>query len=80
MSAFFSQIGYKATGTIGTFGAAAACARLLFWALPPEFEGRPDEYIDESGMDITKAFLKYAQPLVGELPEFVSLKGIKAKA
>jgi 6-phosphofructokinase 1 len=40
----------------------------------------PDEYIDETGMDITKAFLKYAQPLVGELPEFVSLKGIKAKA
>ena len=40
----------------------------------------PDEYIDESGMDITKAFLKYAQPLVGELPEFVSLKGVKAKA
>ena len=40
----------------------------------------PDEFIDESGMDITKAFLKYAQPLVGELPEFVSLKGIKAKA
>lgn len=40
----------------------------------------PDEYIDDSGMDITKAFLKYAQPLVGDLPEFVSLKGVKAKA
>ncbi len=39
----------------------------------------PDEYIDESGMDVTKAFLKYAEPLVGALPEFVSLKGIKAK-
>ena len=39
----------------------------------------PDEFIDESGMDITKAFLKYAQPLVGPLPEFVSLKGVKAK-
>ncbi len=39
----------------------------------------PSEYIDESGMDVTKAFLKYAQPLVGELPEFVSLKGVKAK-
>lgn len=38
----------------------------------------PDEYIDESGMDITKAFLKYAEPLVGKLPEFVSLKGKKA--
>ena len=40
----------------------------------------PDDYIAENGMDITKAFLKYAQPLVGELPEFVSLKGVKAKA
>lgn len=39
----------------------------------------PDEYIAESGMDVTPAFIKYAAPLVGELPEYAQLKMIKAK-
>jgi 6-phosphofructokinase len=39
----------------------------------------PDEYIDESGMDVTPEFLKYAAPLVGELPEYGQLKMVKAK-
>lgn len=40
----------------------------------------PDEYIAESGFDVTPAFLKYVAPLVGPLPEYVSLSGKKAKA
>jgi len=33
----------------------------------------PESYIAENGMDITPAFLRYAQPLVGKLPEYVRL-------
>ena len=39
----------------------------------------PDSYIAEGGMDVTPAFLKYARPLVGELPEYASLKLKRAK-
>jgi ATP-dependent phosphofructokinase / diphosphate-dependent phosphofructokinase len=39
----------------------------------------PDSFIAPNGMDVTKAFLKYAQPLVGPLPEYVSLSTKKAK-
>ncbi len=39
----------------------------------------PDESIAPSGTDITKTFLKSSQPLVGVLPEFVRLMGVKAK-
>lgn len=39
----------------------------------------PDEYIAKGGMDVTKAFLHYAQPLVGELPEYVNLTIKRAK-
>ncbi len=33
----------------------------------------PDEFIDESGMFVTKAFVDYLKPLVGELPELADL-------
>jgi 6-phosphofructokinase 1 len=33
----------------------------------------PDEYIDESGLFVTQAFIDYLKPLVGELPEFANL-------
>lgn len=39
----------------------------------------PDEFIAESGLDVTPAFLKYAAPLVGEMPEYTRLKMVKAK-
>jgi len=39
----------------------------------------PDEYIAADGMDVTPAFLKYARPLVGELPEYAALKIKPAK-
>lgn len=34
----------------------------------------PDNFIAKNGMDITKAFLDYVNPLIGELPEYVRLK------
>ncbi len=37
----------------------------------------PPEFIAEAGNDITEAFVSYAQPLVGSLPEIGRLKGTK---
>ena len=37
-------------------------------------------YIDDKNLFVTKAFLNYARPLVGELPQYASLKIKKAKA
>jgi ATP-dependent phosphofructokinase / diphosphate-dependent phosphofructokinase len=34
----------------------------------------PDEFIDESGMWVTEAFMDYLRPLVGKLPEFAELE------
>ena len=38
-----------------------------------------EKYIDEKNLFVTKAFVKYAAPLVGELPDYASLKIKKAK-
>lgn len=40
----------------------------------------PDEFIADSGMDVTPAFLNYVSPLVGDLPRYVSLARKPAKA
>ncbi|OHB56178.1 MAG: phosphofructokinase [Planctomycetes bacterium GWF2_42_9] len=34
----------------------------------------PDEYLSKDGFGVTDAFIKYASPLVGPLPEFAELK------
>jgi 6-phosphofructokinase 1 len=39
----------------------------------------PDKYIAKDGMDVTKAFMHYITPLVGELPELGELTIKKAK-
>ena len=39
----------------------------------------PDKYIRSDGLFVTKAFLDYAQPLVGELPSYAKLDLKKAK-
>lgn len=39
----------------------------------------PDNYITKDGFGVTKAFLDYATPLVGELPKYVSLAAKRAK-
>ena len=33
----------------------------------------PDRFIAKSGMDVTKAFMNYVSPLIGELPVYQSL-------
>src|SRR5205823_5768479 len=38
-----------------------------------------DRYIDDKNLFVTKAFVKYAAPLVGELPAYASLRIKKAK-
>ncbi len=40
----------------------------------------PDEYLSDDGLDITPEFLNYLRPLLGELPNYVTLAGKKAKA
>ena len=40
----------------------------------------PDRFIRRDGMFVTKAFLDYARPLVGELPQFAQLTVKRAKA
>ena len=39
----------------------------------------PGKFIAKDGLFVTKAFLEYANPLVGELPEYFSLDTQKAK-
>ena len=39
----------------------------------------PDNYISKDGLFVTKAFLNYARPLVGELPEYANLTITRAK-
>lgn len=39
----------------------------------------PDNYISRDGMFVTKAFLDYANPLVGDLPEYAELTIRRAK-
>jgi hypothetical protein len=39
----------------------------------------PAKFISKDGLFVTKAFLDYANPLVGELPEFFDLDLKKAK-
>ena len=39
----------------------------------------PDNFISKDGLFVTKAFLDYARPLVGELPKYTNLNLIKAK-
>jgi ATP-dependent phosphofructokinase / diphosphate-dependent phosphofructokinase len=39
----------------------------------------PDKYIRKDGLFVTKAFLDYARPLVGDLPEFARLTIKRAK-
>ena len=37
----------------------------------------PDEFISKEGNDVTKAFINYALPIVGKLPEIGRFKGVK---
>lgn len=39
----------------------------------------PDNFISKDGFDVTRAFLNYAQPLLGEFPQYASLAAKRAK-
>jgi ATP-dependent phosphofructokinase / diphosphate-dependent phosphofructokinase len=39
----------------------------------------PDNFITKDGFGVTKAFLDYAAPLVGELPQYASLAAKRAR-
>jgi len=39
----------------------------------------PDEFINEAGNFVTDAYIEYAKPLIGELPEYVRLEKIAVK-
>lgn len=39
----------------------------------------PDKYINKAGNDVTQAFIDYARPLAGTLPEIGRLKGVPVK-
>ncbi|MBI1344992.1 diphosphate--fructose-6-phosphate 1-phosphotransferase [bacterium] len=39
----------------------------------------PDNFISKDGYDVTKAFVNYVTPLLGDIPEYVSLSGKRAK-
>lgn len=40
-----------------------------------ETKSLPDEFINEAGNNVTEAFVRYAKPLIGELPENCRLAG-----
>jgi len=39
----------------------------------------PDEFINEAGNFVTEAYIEYAKPLIGDLPEYVRLEKIAVK-
>jgi len=39
----------------------------------------PENFISKEGYDVTKAFVNYVTPLLGDIPEYVSLSGKRAK-
>jgi 6-phosphofructokinase len=39
----------------------------------------PDNFISSDGLDVTKAFLNYVTPLLGEFPEYATLAGKRAR-
>jgi 6-phosphofructokinase 1 len=39
----------------------------------------PSKFINKRGNFVTKAFVDYLKPLVGELPDYASLKAIRVR-
>ncbi|NCD22869.1 MAG: 6-phosphofructokinase [Spartobacteria bacterium] len=53
--------------------------RVPLSSVAKETRHMPDAFIAASGCDVTKAFLDYARPIVGDLPKIGRFKRIKAK-
>jgi 6-phosphofructokinase 1 len=65
--------GVPVKGTIGIGRAKGRTYKPEFTALPAQAAAKytrsvPDRYIAKNGHDVTKAFIDYAKPLVGDLP------------
>ena len=62
-----------ARGTIGIVRLPGKKYAIAYEAMPAEAAAKetrsmPREFIDKNGHDVTKAFLDYARPIIGELP------------
>lgn len=60
-------------GTVGILRAKGKAYKVEYVALPAQAAAKftrsvPDAYIAKNGHDVTKAFIDYAKPMVGELP------------
>lgn len=60
-------------GTVGILRAKGKVYKVEYVALPAQAAAKftrsvPDAYIAKNGHDVTKAFIDYAKPMVGELP------------
>ena len=65
--------GVPVKGTVGIGRAKSKEYKPEFFALPAQAAAKytrsvPDKFIAKNGHDVTKAFIDYAKPLVGELP------------
>lgn len=65
--------GVPVKGTIGIRRAKGKTYKPQFMALPAQAAAKytrsvPDKFIAKNGHDVTKAFIDYAKPLVGDLP------------
>lgn len=65
--------GVPVKGTIGIGRAKGKTYKPEFTALPAQAAAKftrsvPDKYIAKNGHDVTKAFIEYVKPLVGDLP------------
>lgn len=53
--------------------------RVPLKSVAKETQHMPAKFINKAGNDITKAFIDYAKPIVGELPKIGRLKGVPVK-
>lgn len=65
-------------GTVGLQRAKGRTYKVTFEAMPAQAAAKftrsvPDKYIAKSGHDVTKAFIDYVKPLVGNLPHCETL-------
>lgn len=65
-------------GTVGLQRAKGRTYKVTFEAMPAQAAAKftrsvPDKYIAKSGHDVTKAFIDYVKPLVGDLPHCETL-------
>ncbi|MGD9874886.1 MAG: 6-phosphofructokinase [Kiritimatiellia bacterium] len=58
---------------------AATYKRVPLRSVAKETRHMPDAHISKAGNDVTKSFIAYARPLVGDLPKIGRFKGVRVK-